>query len=406
MKRQPHAVLRNERGVALAFVALLLFVLLGLAALAIDIGMLYGARTEAQRTADAAALAGASILLGNGRDEVGARATAIDYAGRNTIRQEAPVVLPGDVDVELDRGLVRVRVIRSEARGSAVDNVFARAIGFPTSNVSAVGAAVAGAGNTIRCPLPFALVDRFWDSSANSLSGWTDAIDRNNDIYNQGARDDSPAPPAGRTGWSNLDIGQIWRIYPEGPQGTPTPGYYYPLALDSPGGSAYSDWIADCGNPDTQFVIGQNIDIEPGAMVGPTNQGFRDMMTGDTSVWSFSLNCPVAHAGSSNCLGPSDTSRIRPILIISPFENALTQSGRQSVQIVNLAGVYVICNGTLNPGVTPETLFSRDQCSSNNGNNNPPNSGVWVRFIGIQGEIGPGSDPDSNSLVRVLRLVE
>ena len=406
MNRTPYALLRNERGVAVAFIALLLFVLLGLAALAVDIGMLYGSRTEAQRTADAAALAGASILLGNGQDEDGARATAIDYAARNTIRNEAPIVLPGDVDVELNRGLVRVRVIRSEARGSAVNNVFARAIGFPTSNVSAMGAAIAGAGNSVRCPLPFALVDRFWDRSEGQLSGWTDAIDRNTDIYNPGARDNSPAPPDGRTGWSNLDIGQTWRIYPEGPQGTPTPGYYYPLALDSPGGNAYRNWIRDCGNPNTQFVIGQNIDIEPGAMVGPTNQGFRDMLDGDTSEWSSSLNCPVAHSGSTACLGPSDTPRIRPILIISPFENALTQSGRQTVEIVNLAGVYVICNGTLNPGVTPQNLVSRNQCSSNNGNNNPPNSGVWVRFMGIQGEIGPGSDPNSNSLVRVLRLVE
>ncbi len=396
----------SRRGVALPFVALLLFVFLGMAALAVDIGILLGARTEAQRTADAAALAGATILLADGQNEALARSTAIDWAARNLIRNESVVVEPGDVDVELQNGLVRVRVFRTSARGSAVPNIFARAIGFPTSDVATWAAAVAGAGNAIRCPLPFALVDRFWDASAGQLSGWTDAIDRNNDVYNQGARDNSPAPPAGRTGWSNLDIGQIWRIYPEGPQGTPTPGYYYPLALDSPGGNAYRNWIRGCGNPSTQFVIGQNIDIEPGAMTGPTNQGFSDMLDGDNSEWSFALNCPVAHAGATDCLGPGETRRIRPILIISPFENALTQSGRQTVRIVNLAGVYVICNGTLNSGVTPQNLVRKTQCTANNGNNNPPNSGVWVRFMGIQGEIGPGSDPSSNSLIRVLRLVE
>jgi Flp pilus assembly protein TadG len=406
MKTRIPELISSRRGVALPFIALLLFVFLGMAALAVDVGILLGARTEAQRTADAAALAGATILLADGQNEALARSTAIDWAARNLIRNESVVVEPGDVDVELQNGLVRVRVYRTAARGSAVPNIFARAIGFPSSDVSTWAAAVAGAGNAIRCPLPFALVDRFWDTSAGQLSGWTDAIDRNNDIYNQGARDNNPAPPTGRTGWSNLDIGQIWRIYPEGPQGTPTPGYYYPLALDSPGGNAYRNWIRGCGNRNTQFVIGQDIDIEPGAMTGPTNQGFGDMLDGDNSEWSFARNCPVAHAGATECLGPSETGRIRPILIISPFENALTQSGRQTVRIVNLAGVFVVCNGTLNAGVTPQNLVRKSQCTPNNGNNNPPDAGVWVRFMGIQGEIGPGPDPNSNSLIRVLRLVE
>jgi Flp pilus assembly protein TadG len=405
MKTDDHRRTASRRGVALPFIALLLIVFLGMAALAVDVGILLGARTEAQRTADAAALAGATILLVDGQNEALARSTAIDWAARNLIRNESVTVLPTDVDVELQNGLVRVRVYRTDARGSAVPNIFARAIGFPTSNVATYAAAVAGAGNAIRCPLPFALVDRFWDDSADRLSLWNDAIDRLNDTYNEGARNNNPAPPAGNTGWSNLDIGQIWRIYPEGPQGTPTAGYYYPLALDDPGGRAYRDWISGCRIPDVQFVIGQNIDIEPGAMTGPTNHGFGDMMHNDNSEWSFSLNCPISPGGTT-CLGPDDTGRIRPILIISPFENALTQSGRQTVQIRNLAGVFVICNGTLNAGVTPQNVVRKTQCTENNGNNNPPGAGVWVRFMGLQGEIGPGNNPNSNSLIRVLRLVE
>jgi hypothetical protein len=407
MKRSPTALLKNERGVAMAFVALLLFVLLGLAALAIDIGMLYGSRTDAQRSADAAALAGASILLRNGRDEDGARATAIDYAARNTVRRDAPVVLPGDVDVELDRGLVRVRVIRSEDRGSAVPNVFARAIGFPRSDVTAMGAAIAGAGNRIRCPLPFALVDRFWDANRGGLSSWLDPFESGVDTYNPGARNDSPAPPAGNTGWSNLDVGTVWRLYPGSTTQTPTPGYYYPLALDDPGGSVYRDWIRGCPRPNVTFTIGQEIDIEPGRMVGPTNQGFGDI-TQDDAEWSLTEGCPV-RPGSRECLGEGDSDRIRPILIIAPTESALSQSGRQSVRLVNLAGVFVICNGTLRQGVTPEALVRGSQCRPPNpgqGQNQPDESGVWVRFIGIQGEIGPDSDPNANTLVRVLRLVE
>jgi Flp pilus assembly protein TadG len=49
--------LNEENGAVLIFVALLLTVFLGIAALAVDIGYMYVARTELQRTADSAALA-------------------------------------------------------------------------------------------------------------------------------------------------------------------------------------------------------------------------------------------------------------------------------------------------------------------------------------------------------------
>lgn len=49
--------LKNEKGVVLVYVAILLVVFLGIAALAVDIGYLMVGKTELQRTADAAALA-------------------------------------------------------------------------------------------------------------------------------------------------------------------------------------------------------------------------------------------------------------------------------------------------------------------------------------------------------------
>jgi len=53
----------RRRGHALTFVAVTVIPLLGFAALAIDGGMLYSVRAELQRTADAAALAGAQALV-------------------------------------------------------------------------------------------------------------------------------------------------------------------------------------------------------------------------------------------------------------------------------------------------------------------------------------------------------
>jgi len=61
IRRQPSSSER-ERGVTLALVALAIFSIIAMAGLSIDIGTLYQASAEAQRAADAAALAGARVL--------------------------------------------------------------------------------------------------------------------------------------------------------------------------------------------------------------------------------------------------------------------------------------------------------------------------------------------------------
>src|SRR5262245_27241236 len=55
----------KKRGYVLVVVASLLFVLIGFTALAVDMGVLLGARTQSQRAADAAALAGAFTFVNN-----------------------------------------------------------------------------------------------------------------------------------------------------------------------------------------------------------------------------------------------------------------------------------------------------------------------------------------------------
>ncbi len=57
---------RGERGITLLFVVVAIFALLGMAALAIDLVTLYVARAQAQRVADAGALAGAKTLMERG----------------------------------------------------------------------------------------------------------------------------------------------------------------------------------------------------------------------------------------------------------------------------------------------------------------------------------------------------
>src|ERR1700733_7562955 len=56
----------RQRGFTMAFVAITMVAIVSMAALAIDIGTLYEAKAEAQRAADAAALAAAQVISGSG----------------------------------------------------------------------------------------------------------------------------------------------------------------------------------------------------------------------------------------------------------------------------------------------------------------------------------------------------
>jgi len=73
---------RVRTGQAMVLLVLLMTVLAGAAAMAIDVGMVYSVRQEMQSIAEAAALAGAADLPSGAN----ARATAIYYAGLNGIK--------------------------------------------------------------------------------------------------------------------------------------------------------------------------------------------------------------------------------------------------------------------------------------------------------------------------------
>ena len=63
-------IFKQERGAVLVLVGVLMFVLIGFAALAIDLGHLYVVRNELQNAADSGALAGAHNLYKIGRAHV------------------------------------------------------------------------------------------------------------------------------------------------------------------------------------------------------------------------------------------------------------------------------------------------------------------------------------------------
>ena len=374
-------LVRNERGSVLALVAAGLVVFIGMAALSIDLGMIYSGRSEAQRSAEAGAHAGASILALASNDVDGARAAARTYTEANQVRQGTLEVLDEDIDVDLPNQLVRVRVQRSEARGNPVATFFARVLGIPTVNISAMAAAQAWPGGGVNCILPLIIPDR-WSLTSSTPYQWptmSETFDPDgDDLYIPwGAA--GPGPP---TGYGTPDRGTPIQITTGSPNAAPRPGWYYNIRL--PGASGTNDYraaITGCWNPDSIYEIGMEVTKEPGNFPVPTGRAFQALIASDpNAVWNPTANrghgC-VTTSGSNECRG---SSRIRPILMFSPEEWPIIPNGAHAVTVSNFVGVFV-------------------ESSTNQGD-------VWVRFMNYMA-IRPASEwsPDSN-LPRVVRIVE
>jgi hypothetical protein len=198
-----------RRGTVLVFTVLMMIGMLGMLALAVDIGYVFVVDSELQRTADAAALAAAWDLIGDGdlADPDNplsavqmARATAVRFTGLNRAGGQAPLLAPADTDVGRlvnfgssapmdysDPALynaVRVRVGRTSERNGEVGLFFAKALGIDSCPLEAEAtAAFVSSFRGFRVPssgenlniLPFALDQTTWDAlmAGNGGDDWT-----------------------------------------------------------------------------------------------------------------------------------------------------------------------------------------------------------------------------------------
>jgi hypothetical protein len=158
----------DQRGAVAVFVVLGITTFVGAMALAVDLGMMMTARTEAQRTADAAALAGAASLIYAPLDEAQARQWAKSWALDNTVRRSDVVLRDQDIDVIPSERKVRVRVLRTADYGGPIATIFARLVGINEVDVAASAAAVASDLEVeAACLLPVAIPDRWVNGDSN-----------------------------------------------------------------------------------------------------------------------------------------------------------------------------------------------------------------------------------------------
>src|SRR4029453_2482428 len=164
--RRLQSRLRDERGMTLVMVATGLIAFLSATMLAVDVGMLMVARTEAQSAADAGALAGA-VALGydnfDDRSPTGPavrNAIAASTAADNSVMHAQASVLPEDVTFPTNTR-IRVRVQRSGVRGNPLSTFIAPMFGIPTVDLGAVATAEVAPANAMPGVKPFTVPDKW-----------------------------------------------------------------------------------------------------------------------------------------------------------------------------------------------------------------------------------------------------
>src|SRR5678815_4846667 len=168
---------RDESGISLIHVGLLLFVFMGLSMFVVDAGVLWLARVQAQNAADAGALAGATARgydeladppAANGAAYQSAMAAASTHGvvgefAKATVSWACPGFVPAGIRC------TQVDVFRDNTNGSTyLPTYFAGAFGNYTQSIKATATAWTANGNSTSCMRPWAVADNWRDDVAPS----------------------------------------------------------------------------------------------------------------------------------------------------------------------------------------------------------------------------------------------
>ncbi len=375
---------RDERGMSLVFVGFGFLGLFAATTLAIDVGMLMTARSQAQNSADAGALAGATALYFNSftnRTATGpAVESAINAAQGNNVIGAAPSVVPADVTFPNDPAgqptEVQVVVQRSSARGNPVPTIIARLFGRSTVDIAATATAQAAPANAETCVKPFTIPDRWLEEQTPPVPHEalpTDTFDMydskgkllpNPDVY-------IPRSQSNYTGYQpNRDKG-MELVLKQNNTGKVAPSMYNPWDLPgSMGSSDYRNNIEDCNQ--NVIPVGQNMPPQNGNQVGPTVQGTSALIAKDPgATWDTTCNCVV-----NSAFGVSPRVAIIPLYDPVAYAQGQAQGKNATLNVVDYIGFFIeqVSGGDVYGRILPVTgLYD--------GNAGPANPGAFTAII-------------------------
>lgn len=383
MTTMPQRLYRDERGMSLVFVGVGFMAFLAATTLAIDVGMFATARSQAQNSADAGALAGAVALYFDDYDDRStngpAKQNAMVAARANQVIGAQVSVTPPDVTFPLGpTGLnnrVKVRVFRNDERGNPVGTLMGQYFGVTDVNIQAEATAEASPANAMTCVKPFTIPDKWIE---RQTPPW-DADDTFDMVDNKGnplSNPDQyiPADQPGYTGYNPERDKGIELMIRSGTGNNVFPSFYFSYAIGGiSGGSEYRWNIANCNT--TMMGWGDLMEAEPGNMVGPTTQGVDDLIAKDPSAyWDTNYNKAVS------TMSPSP--RVVAIPLYDPvYYDTGKQNGRNAdLKVANYLGFFI---------------------TGRSGNN------IYGRITPISGLVkGNGGPAPTGAFPKAIRLVE
>ena len=363
LKNRLRRITGNEDGFSLVFVATGMLALVAAGMIAIDLGMLMTSRNQAQNSADASALAGATALAYDNWDDRSpsgpAVQNALTTARKNKVMGGDVAITPADVLFPTDPAGIADRVqstvYRDQAHGNPMETFIARIFGrngtFPVG-ISATATAEASSANAETCVLPFTIPDKWIENSdgKGKADGPWFPNATYDEYYTKGSNQNGgvklPNPdryvPPGKPGYTGYDpatdVG-MELILKANNQNQVSPSVYNPWDLPgSTGGSDYRNNIANCN---TAIVgMGDFLTPENGNMVGPTQQGVDDLIAQDSSAyWDTNCKCVMNNAGKDPL-----SRRIGKIPLYNPTVYAEGQQSGKSgpqLQVTNYLGFFI-----------------------------------------------------------------
>ncbi len=342
---------KSERGASLVLIAAATVVMLGLCALAIDLASFYVARSEAQRSADAAALAGATIFVtssctsgttGCSAMQTAATNEAISVGNKNLVSGANPNIQSGDVTFNFTPATdprITVTVQRTSARGNAIPTFFGKVFGVTTVDVSATATAEAynpGTGNGPAvgsvCVKPWLMpnCDPTHTNAINSLCSGTQSyyID-----------------PVSKAIVNPSVIGTLLTIKPGSPGQTIAPSQFFPVILPpgtapsecptcsnggTGGGAALYRQNIECCNTRTLTCGTVSLQPETGNVVGPTRQGVDCLIhEGNNGSGQDTMNPTSPHTITGGSNNPNPALRGQTITSSDSIVSAPIYDGAQ-----------------------------------------------------------------------------
>ena len=160
----------DQSGMSYVFIGMGMMAFLSASMLAIDVGMLMTSRSQAQNSADAGALAGATALVFNNYNDRTPAGPAVTEArtrppgeqghGHRRVGPAQRRHVPAQIR-HRTVNRVKVDVFRTAARGNPVSTLIAKFFGMNTADIGATATAEASPANAMTCVKPFTIPDKW-----------------------------------------------------------------------------------------------------------------------------------------------------------------------------------------------------------------------------------------------------